>query len=518
MPIGEEAVSPLDDVRTLSLLRLVGERQDRKRLRRSDLFDEDRYRSLYPDVADAGVDPITHYLRFGAAEGRRPSDAFDGKLYLQQNPDVRRAGANPLLHYLKHGASERRPLPAAETEEAGTPVAELARSLNRSAERAHLPRVLILPAIFAVGGAERNVIAVMRPLADRFRFVVVTNEKHTAARGCLLGEIADDCEAVFDLADLAPRSEHLDIFSAICTAFPPDLVWVTNGSIWFHQNVDALMALFDGIPVVDQQAYDHEAGWIEHLTPGYCARAARLIAINTRIEREFIDRLGATGKTDLIHHAIDLDRLPPLPVVSRSRNEGHGTGGSTTRKTVVFIGRLADQKRPLDLIEVARIADASGLPVDFVMVGEGPLLEACASEIESANLRNVALRPFAEEVAEIYEMADALILVSAYEGLPIVMLEALASGVPVLATDVGDIRRVAEELGGGCVVVDGAIGCPQRMAGALTDFVGALDGHRHAALQVAPKVRDRFGDTRVAEDYFDCWSAAWQACADRDLA
>jgi FkbM family methyltransferase len=54
------------------------------------------------------VNPLRHYLRRGAAEGRDPSPHFDSDWYLQANPDVAKAGVNPLVHYIKRGASEGR--------------------------------------------------------------------------------------------------------------------------------------------------------------------------------------------------------------------------------------------------------------------------------------------------------------------------------------------------------------------------------------------------------------------------
>jgi O-antigen biosynthesis protein len=81
---------------------------DRELLSKSELFDPAFYLDQYRDVAAARADPIRHYLKFGAREGRRPHYAFDGDWYLRKNPDVRREGWNPLVHYLRRGAAEGR--------------------------------------------------------------------------------------------------------------------------------------------------------------------------------------------------------------------------------------------------------------------------------------------------------------------------------------------------------------------------------------------------------------------------
>jgi hypothetical protein len=78
------------------------------RLRASPVFDAAWYVRAYPDVAQAGADPATHYDRFGAAEGRDPGPYFSTSFYLDRNPDVAAAGLNPLWHYLTDGGREGR--------------------------------------------------------------------------------------------------------------------------------------------------------------------------------------------------------------------------------------------------------------------------------------------------------------------------------------------------------------------------------------------------------------------------
>jgi GT2 family glycosyltransferase/glycosyltransferase involved in cell wall biosynthesis len=84
------------------------DRSDRSVIGRSGLFDTEWYLAQNPDVAAAGTNPLVHYLRHGAAEGRDPNPLFDTDWYLAQNPDVAAAGINPLVHYLRHGAAEGR--------------------------------------------------------------------------------------------------------------------------------------------------------------------------------------------------------------------------------------------------------------------------------------------------------------------------------------------------------------------------------------------------------------------------
>jgi hypothetical protein len=66
-------------------------------------FDKAFYLRTYPDVAEAGGDPLEHYLAHGWIEGRDPSADFSTRAYLEAFPQVVESGVNPLLHYLTNG-------------------------------------------------------------------------------------------------------------------------------------------------------------------------------------------------------------------------------------------------------------------------------------------------------------------------------------------------------------------------------------------------------------------------------
>lgn len=77
-------------------------------IRMSGLFDKDWYLAKNPDVAQAGVNPWLHYVRYGGFEGRDPGPGFSSQWYLDTYVDVKKAGINPLVHYLGYGRKEGR--------------------------------------------------------------------------------------------------------------------------------------------------------------------------------------------------------------------------------------------------------------------------------------------------------------------------------------------------------------------------------------------------------------------------
>lgn len=86
------------------------------------LFDPDYYLAQNPDVAEAGIDPLAHYLLRGHLEQRRPHADFDAVWYLKKYPDVAAAGLNPLVHYVLAGKSEGRETKAAVVKVAAKPL------------------------------------------------------------------------------------------------------------------------------------------------------------------------------------------------------------------------------------------------------------------------------------------------------------------------------------------------------------------------------------------------------------
>lgn len=75
---------------------------------KSGLFFENYYRTNNPDVVQARMNPLKHFVIHGWKEGRKPNPYFDPKYYLREYTDVRNSNVNPLVHYILHGNKECR--------------------------------------------------------------------------------------------------------------------------------------------------------------------------------------------------------------------------------------------------------------------------------------------------------------------------------------------------------------------------------------------------------------------------
>lgn len=129
---------------------------------------------------------------------------------------------------------------------------------------------------------------------------------------------------------------------------------------------------------------------------------------------------------------------------ARVRLEQHFGFGSD-RFVLMTIGRLDRQKNPLLLIEAFRELEASIPDLRLLLVGDGVLRRQVEQRIAryglGSKVKLAGVQP-AHQIARYLQGADLFVLSSAYEGMPIVVLEALGSGIPVAATDVGEVARV----------------------------------------------------------------------------
>lgn len=367
------------------------------------------------------------------------------------------------------------------------------------------PVIFVLPAFLAVGGVERNTIEVIRNLKDSYRFIVITTEYLSERQGSLHWQLDEIAVPVFDLAEIAAKEHHLMLLSILADLLTPGLVWICNGSPWLLENTVYIRRLFANIPIVDQEAYDTQEGWIAHYDDKGIQSFDHFIAINGKIRSKFIQHFRIPShRVSLIYHAVSEKAVR----AARSRR------GSTTllrnalgipksfSNVFIFVGRLTAQKQPLSFLEIVRAAQETNPDAYFLMVGNGDMSAECDRFIAENKLGNVRRIPYHPHIPELMAVADGMIVTSAYEGLPIAMLEALAVGIPVLATDVGDIRVVLEKYGSGLVAPSKGAAGKSAIPGELWHaFINTLPALTAAATSHADQILSRFGCSNVSAQY-----------------
>jgi glycosyltransferase involved in cell wall biosynthesis len=141
--------------------------------------------------------------------------------------------------------------------------------------------------------------------------------------------------------------------------------------------------------------------------------------------------------------------LESLVVIPNGVAEAYFVGEKTSASTVphlLFVGRLVAQKNLSLLIEAVSQMQTS---VFLDIVGEGELRKNIEALLQKYELRNVRLhgKKTGKELIELYKSADIFVLPSIKEGISLAMLEALAAGLPVVASDSPEIRQILGECG-----------------------------------------------------------------------
>ena len=193
----------------------------------------------------------------------------------------------------------------------------------------------------------------------------------------------------------------------------------------------------------------------------------KLIVVSPRnIEKGLADGIATAGKYVTIRSGIELDRFSHP---TRTREEMRRELDIPLDVPVVgTVARFSPQKAPLDFVE-AMSAVAEAVPeTHFVYIGDGPLRSECENAISKAGLQErFHLTGLRRDVPELLTVMDIFALSSLWEGLPRVLPQAMAAGLPIVATAVdGNAEAVTDGVNGRLV--------PPGDAGALAQGVLAL--------------------------------------------
>jgi glycosyltransferase involved in cell wall biosynthesis len=291
----------------------------------------------------------------------------------------------------------------------------------------------------------------------------------------------------------------------------PDIVHTHNPKPGVYGRVAARAA---GVPLV----VNTQHGLYAQPTDRRARRAAvysleRLAAtcsdvelVQNRDDLATLARLGVPErKLRLLGNGVDLDRFRPQP--PRVRKELRAELGLTDDQVLVgAVGRLVWEKGYAELFAAARRLLARRADVAFVVAGPfdgdkgDPLTPADVEAAEAAGVRFLGLRADPERL---YAAFDVYVLASHREGFPRSAMEAAASGLPVIATDIRGCREVVDHERTGLLV-------PVRDAAALEAAIDRLASDDAARRRLgeagAAKAHAEFDQERVIGRILDAYA------------
>ena len=226
----------------------------------------------------------------------------------------------------------------------------------------------------------------------------------------------------------------------------------------------------------------------------------RVTAVSQALARHFVAGRAISESTiEVAPVGVDLKQFSSR----RPRDPGWRRSYSIPVESIVLggAGRIEHDKGFDTLIAALAIARSKGQDVHVVIAGSGtqvPALRAAANNL--GVLDRVHLAGEIEDMASFYRELDVFVMPSRFEGFGLVLVEALASGVPSISSPVGAAAEVLTS-GGGLLVPPGA---PDELAEAIIQMASPFERALHSAS--AQRTANRYSVEAMIERYFSIYS------------
>jgi glycosyltransferase involved in cell wall biosynthesis len=223
--------------------------------------------------------------------------------------------------------------------------------------------------------------------------------------------------------------------------------------------------------------------------------ADALVAVSGEVRDDLV-RFGVAprSKFTVVPYGFDLDARVDVRPATRERMRAEAGVGDGTF-VVGFVGRLTAIKRPPDLVRTLAAVESDAV---LAVVGDGE--DRAATETLARRLgvdERCRFLGYRRDVPAWYGAFDALLLTSANEGAPVVAIEALAAGRPVVATDAGGTATVVDNGETGLLATVGDVGA---LAAHLDRLARDPELRRQMGELGARRMRERFSTERMVND------------------
>ncbi|MFY0255811.1 glycosyltransferase family 4 protein [Chitinophaga sp. 30R24] len=207
-----------------------------------------------------------------------------------------------------------------------------------------------------------------------------------------------------------------------------------------------------------------------------------------------------TFNSIVVRNGINLDKFNAAAIYPDLRA---AYGIPADKVLICFIARMTLQKDPVTMIKAFAAAWQQAPKLQLLMIGDGELKTAAMSAAATLGVEEqVIFGGFRQDIPAILQAADIYCLPSLWEGFPIGVLEAMAMGKAIIATDVDGTKEAVTDGVNGCLV---PMGCPEKLAAAMVKLATdpalrkQLQGNAQAAVKEHFHVADM--TARIAEVY-----------------
>lgn len=299
-------------------------------------------------------------------------------------------------------------------------------------------RILLISTGLGAGGAERQVLDLASAFLKKGHSIKVVYLKGKAS----IPNIDQNLDIQKSDFDKSIFHGFLALIKII-KQYKPDIVH----SHMFHANlITRLSRLFTNIPVLISTAHStNEGGRMRML--GYRLTDS-LADLTTNVSTEAVERYikikaAPNRKIIRVYNGIDLTKFQKNINNFNSFQEIHK---KENQKILLNAGRLTEAKDQKTLIEAFNIAIQEHPNTLLLIAGEGDKRQELQSLIRSLNLEDkIHLLGLVKNIHELMNFCDLFILSSSWEGLPLVVGEAMACGKIVISTDCGGIKDYLDD-------------------------------------------------------------------------
>ena len=366
-------------------------------------------------------------------------------------------------------------------------------------------RIVYVVTSLGMGGAERQVLELAARMAER---------GHTVVLLVLRPGLAEEWPTALNVVHLGMHRSPLSLMTGLAKArhfllaFHPDLLHSHS----FHANfvARAVKVLVPPVTVISTVHNLYEGGWPRmlayRLTDGL---ARRTVAVSTAVAERFV-RLKAISRHKYIVLPNGIDTAVFTPSAERrvEKRIAMGVGGEFIW---LAVGRIVPAKDyPTLLRAFAQVRACRGDARLWVAGAEASTAEAVAVRALTAGLGledAVRWLGLCRELPALLDAADAFVLASAWEGMPLAVGEAMAMEKPVVATDAGGVRELVGEAGAIVPARD-----PDALTAAMLHQMRSTPEERLALGRTA---RERVGKLFSMDAKADEWEALYRTVLEK---
>jgi glycosyltransferase involved in cell wall biosynthesis len=229
----------------------------------------------------------------------------------------------------------------------------------------------------------------------------------------------------------------------------------------------------------------------------FVLKSAKLIfTVSQEIKDDLIKKGFPAKKLHVISNGIPIQQFDQS---SQRQNLRNSWKVSDSDILLGIIGRLAPEKGHEVLFKALQQLISRYPSVKCLVVGDGPLREDLENLTKKMSLSShVIFTGIRKDIADIYHACDIMINASFIEGMPMTILEAMASHLPIIATKVGGVPQVIDDHKNGILLEAGQ---PDQLANAIEELVSNPGLRKLLAQKAYQDVCNQFSDKRMAKDY-----------------